>query len=383
MAIKQKKCVYYIRSTSIINDSRASKEITSLINNGYDVVVLGWDRDDRINDYENVYVNGKKINSIFFKKKSKYGKSLSTIKGLILFQFWVYNTLKKHKDEYSYIHACDFDCGYVSYRIAKRFNKYLVYDIYDYYIDSRPMPNILKRIVEKKEIEIINFADVSIICGEWRKKQIAKSNPKKLIVIHNTPNLHYIESQKIIKSKNKKIKVAYVGVFQENRLLLELLELFKNNSNYEFHIGGFGIYEAQIKNAANDYENIYYYGSLKYNEVLSLESDCDILVATYNPVIENHKYSAPNKVYEAMALGKPIIVCKNTGIDELVVNNKIGYSIDYDANEFFKILEEYRKNEKTIKSLSENSKKLYKEKYSWDSMERILIDSYNSLSRKR
>ena len=43
--------IYYIRSTSIINDSRASKEITSLINNNYNVVVIGWDRDKKIKDY--------------------------------------------------------------------------------------------------------------------------------------------------------------------------------------------------------------------------------------------------------------------------------------------------------------------------------------------
>ena len=65
--MSNKKTVYYIRSTSIINDSRATKEILSLINNGYNVTVIGWDRDNRIEDYNKFEVDGRIIQSIFFK----------------------------------------------------------------------------------------------------------------------------------------------------------------------------------------------------------------------------------------------------------------------------------------------------------------------------
>ena len=381
MKRKEKKTVCYVRSTSIVNDSRASKEILSLINNGFDVIVLGWDRDNRISDYNNIYISNIKIKAKFFKHKSKYGKSINTINGLILFQFWIYNELKSNKQNYDYIHACDFDCGYMAYKIAKKYNKKLVYDMYDYYVDSRDMPRFIKKSIEKKENRIINYADVSIICGEWRKKQIRMTNPKKLIVIHNTPDLQYKCSDKIIKSNSKKIKIAYVGVFQDNRLLLEILEKFKINKDFEFHIGGFGVYEKQIIAAAKNNDNIFYYGSLKYEQVLSLEADCDILFATYNPIIKNHKYSAPNKVYEAMALGKPIIVCKNTGIDELVIKNNTGYAIDYNAEEFVEILNKYKKDRKLLKKISDNAKKMYKEKYSWNLMEKKLISAYNDLEK--
>ena len=379
MKKKKKKTVCYVRSTSIVNDSRASKEIISLINNGFDVLVLGWDRDNRISDYNNIYISNIKINAKFFKCKSNYGKSINTIKGLMLFQLWIYNELKNNNKNYDYIHACDFDCGYMSYKIAKKYNKKLIYDMYDYYVDSRDMPSFIKKIIEKKENKIINYADVSIICGEWRKEQIKMTNPNKLIIIHNTPDLQYKGSKKIIKSESKKIKIAYVGVFQDNRLLLEILEKIKANKDFEFHIGGFGIYEKQISDAAKNNDNIFYYGSLKYEQVLSLEADCDILFATYNPVINNHKYSAPNKVYEAMALGKPIIVCKNTGIDELVIKNNTGYAIDYNADEFIEILNKHKRDRKLLKKISNNAKKMYKEKYSWNLMEKKLISAYNEL----
>ena len=379
--MSNKKTVYYIRSTSRINDSRATKEILSLINNGYNVTVIGWDRDNRIEDYNKFEVDGRIIQSIFFKYKSKYGMSVSTIYGLIRFQFWLKTVLKRNIKKIDYIHACDLDCGYISSKIAKKYNKKMIYDMYDYYADSRTMPKILKRFISKKENDVINKSALSIICGEWRKKQINKAKPQRLTIIHNTPNIDFKETKSIIKSKSKKIKVCYVGILQTDRLLLELLNEFKKHDDLEFHVGGFGIYEKEFLEASKKYSNIFYYGSLKYNQVLGLESDCDILFATYNPVIENHRYSAPNKVYEAMALGKPIIVCNNTGIDELVKKNNTGFAIDYDADKFFEILYKFKDNKEILNDISKNAKKLYNEKYNWNIMEKRLINEYRKLDK--
>ncbi len=373
-----KESIYYIRSTSIINDSRATKEISSLIKNGFDVCVLGWDRTHIIKDYNEVEINGKDVDSLFFKFKCNYGESFKNVFGLILFQLWLFFRLMKDNKKYVCIHACDFDCGYVSYIISNMYEKKLVYDMYDYYSDSRTMSSKMERIVNKLENSIIDSADVSIICGEWRKNQIKNSNPKRLIVIHNSPEIKDIKEKKIIKNKSKKLKIVYVGILQDHRLLLEILEEMKKNNEYELHVGGFGKYEKEFENASNEYNNIYYYGSLKYNDVLNLEKDCDILFATYDPKIKNHKYSAPNKIYEAMALGKPIIVCYNTGIDQLIVSKNIGDAIDYDAKEFIKALKKYNKKE-NIKDVEKRAKKLYFDKYSWNSMEKILISEYKNL----
>ena len=374
--------ICYVRSTSIINDSRATKEIESLINNNYNVYVIGWDRDKRINDYKSFKISNKKLECSFFKFNSTYGESKKNIIGLLLFQIYLFIVLIKNNKKYKYIHACDFDCGFISNIIAKMYNKKLVYDMYDYYTDSRPMPAKLEKIVNKLENNVINNAEVSIICGEWRKKQIKNSNPKKLVIIHNTPNLSNINYNRIIKSNSKKEKIVYVGILQDHRLIMETVNELAKNNKFELHIGGFGKYENEIKKIAEKHENIYFYGSLKYNDVLCLEKDCDVLLATYDPNIKNHKYSAPNKVYEAMALGKPIIVCKNTGIDELVEKNNTGFSINYDAKELIKKLEEISKDKKILKLISSNSKKMYEEKYNWQIMEKRLINIYSSMEEE-
>ena len=102
------------------------------------------------------------------------------------------------------------------------------------------------------------------------------------------------------------------------------------------------------------------------------------MFATYDPDIKNHKYSAPNKVYEAMALGKPIIVCKDTGIDKLVIENNTGCAIEYNAESFIEGIKLLVLNEENLEKIKINAQRLYNEQYSWKSMELKLLEIYEN-----
>lgn len=370
--------IYYLRSTSIINDSRASKEVLSLVEGGYKVTVVGWDRDGKIKDYnKDIVINQTPVKAEFLKFRAGYGESIVNVFGLCLFQFWLLYKLIRDNKKYKYIHACDFDCGFVAMIVCSIFNKKLVYDMYDYYSDSRPMGPFVTKLINGLENAVINSSYASIICGEWRTEQIAGSKPKQLFVIHNTPEISGVQHKNMLKSKADKIKIVYAGILQDHRLILEILEEIKEHNEYELHIAGFGKYEREILAAYQEGENVFFYGSLPYSDVLSLESECDILFATYDPDIKNHKYSAPNKVYEAMALGKPIIVCKDTGIDKMVTENKIGCAVEYNAKAFFEGIKQLVSNSENLEEIKFNAQKLYKEQYNWKTMEQRLMEIYS------
>lgn len=313
----------------------------------------------------------------FLKFRAGYGESIVNVFGLCLFQFWLLYKLIRDNKKYKYIHACDFDCGFVAMIVCSIFNKKLVYDMYDYYSDSRPMGPFVTKLINGLENAVINSSYASIICGEWRTEQIAGSKPKQLFVIHNTPEISGVQHKNMLKSKADKIKIVYAGILQDHRLILEILEEIKEHNEYELHIAGFGKYEREILAAYQEGENVFFYGSLPYSDVLSLESECDILFATYDPDIKNHKYSAPNKVYEAMALGKPIIVCKDTGIDKMVTENKIGCAVEYNAKAFFEGIKQLVSNSENLEEIKFNAQKLYKEQYNWKTMEQRLMEIYS------
>lgn len=373
----KKKRIAYLRSNSITNDSRCTKEIQSFINSfNFDVLIFCWDRENVLCNSNNLYNelrNNNSIKFLIYKRKSIYGSGLKNLFKIFLYNIWLFKKLKFYRNDFDTLHSCDFDTGFVTRLFCKKYHKKYIYDIFDYYSDSHNC-YFLKKFISKLENSVINESDSTIICNEWRKKQIALAKPKKLYVVHNSPEVNMHDIKSIIKSKSTRMKICYVGILQDDRLLLELLEKFKNNDLFEFHVGGFGKYSDLFKKASLEFSNIYYYGTMDYDSVLCLENDCDILFATYNPIISNHSYSAPNKLYEAMALGKPIIVCNNTGVDTFVKNNRLGYVINYDADEFINLLKSINKRE--LHSFFESSKKLYNEKYKWNVMFNKLKDRY-------
>lgn len=367
--------VLFLRTTSIVDDSRVRKEMDALLKAGFQVGVYGWDR-SRKSPLHQFHLENGNVNLDYSCIHCSYGGGLKNIIKRIMFNAQLKKYLKKNKNNYDIIHSCDLDTGIIARKFCKKYHKKLVYDIFDYFIDCHSLPLFLKDYFEKQEIKVINDADMTIICTEQRKAQIKKAHPKRLIVIHNTPkvpiNLEKIDFK--IKGKTKNFKIVYVGVLQNGRLLKEVAEQLKENPAIELHIGGFGIYENYFKQMSQDYKNIYFYGSMDYTNVLKLESQANALFATYDPNILNHKYSAPNKVYEAMALGKPIIVCKDTGVDKIVADNKIGEVISYSGLDFEKAIYEIKRQ----KYNKEKIQKVYS-LYHWNTMENRLINGYKEL----
>ena len=346
------------------------------------MTVVGWDRERKYKSQEETILlqNGQVLPIVRFGIPAVYGGGIKkTLKALRTFQRRLKSWLKTHKDNFDIIHAFDFDTGFVAKGIAKKYKKKLIYHILDFYVDSHPSGGrIVRNIVKKAEWSVINFAHTTILCTEKRKEQIVGSKPKKLVVIHNTPKM--IEGNILDREKAplKSIKIVYVGIFGEGRLLPELLEVVSENPCFELHIGGFGGLENLIRNFANTNENIFYYGKMAYKDVIELESNCDIMTAIYDPQVLNHKYAAPNKFYESLMLGKPLIMVKDTGWDEIVEKNRIGCLIDYDKEGLkeglYKVKELLNDQE-----LRERSQNLYLQEYSWDLMKKRIVTLYGEL----
>lgn len=372
------KNIFILRNNQIKPDSRVEKEAACLIEAGYNVKVLAWDRDSDHKPTEGyIHSMGVDIPIVWFGHKASFGGGMSNLMAFLSFQKSLFVWLTKHRNNVGIIHACDIDTAFVASIVKKLFRKTLVFDIFDFWFgDPR---NTFQKIIRKLQNSIIDMSDATIICTEERKFQIRDSNPIKLTVIHNTPPKVNIEKWEGLNSN--KTKVCYVGVFQQGRLLEEMYEFFINHPDIELHIGGFGRFESLYEKLAEEYPNIYYYGRLKYEQTLALESACDIMLAIYDPLQENHVFAAPNKFYESLMLGKPIIMVKGTGLSSIVEEEGIGYTIEYSVDGFEKGILELESKKPEWKRMSERMKMLYDEKYGWDEMKVRLIDLYSQLMK--
>ena len=373
------KTVIMLRNGTSNVDVRLRKEAIVLLEQGFDVIMLGWNRQPKVEQNEFVDKIGNKEVKVYLFDKPISGRL--GVRGLLKlqsFQRWLGKMLKRLRDEYQIIHACDFDTGNVAQKVAKKYNKKLVYDIYDYYSETRKLPKPIKAILKKKETNIINKADLTIICSQARIKQIYPANPKELIVIHNSPKIDAVDdfSMHMQGDGSGKIKLGYTGQLGEGRLLNQIFEVVSDYDDIEVHIAGGGDLKNVAESTAQNSPNMFFYGFRSHEECLGLSACCDILFAVYDPSVPNHKYSAPNKVYEAMAFGLPVIVCQNTGIDELVVNEDIGRAIPYDAKSFFEVAKELASDSTTLEKIKRNGENAYNQKYGWDIMAKTLANAY-------
>lgn len=303
-----------LRSTDGNPDSRLQKYVDALDNAGVAFFTICWDRNDNFSS------NSKKV---FYKKKALYGSGWRNILKLLGFNFFILKILILRRNEYKSIHACDFDTILPAMIMKLLFCKKVIYDIFDWYVDSREM-GWAKHLVLLLERFYLKNVDVTIICEEERAKQLC-CTPRKLWVLPNIPNIHYAKS---LKSKPSDfLRLSYVGVFSAHRGLDKIISFLEMYPNYHLDIAGFGELEPMIKSAAERCRNIHYWGSVDYDKGLSIMENSDIILAIYETSIPNHIYAAPNKYYEGLFLGKPILTTKGTYVGQKTEKFNTGFTI--------------------------------------------------------
>jgi len=375
--------ILIVRSLDTKFDSRVLKESISLLKKGHEVSILDWDRDNKHGIVASTFPTQfgviKKFtfghravpDSGFKKNLFPYIKFFGAIRKFV----------RCHFSEFNVFHLCDLPTMLPLVKILKKREKKIVYDIFDYFPDGRKWPAIVRKLLVKLENRNIKMADATIICSENRLKQIGKAIPKKLVIIHNSPDIcATFDDKPNSRNKSDHISVAYLGLLSKDRYIPEIINIVKNNPRLELHIGGVGALEKFVcKEAANE-SRITYYGKLPYEEVINIENRCDIILALYDSSIPNNRYSAPNKFYESLALGKMLVMAKGMGFDDFFAKQEFGVTIEpteYGINSGISTLVS---KEAKWAEFSKTEKIMFNEKYSWKIMEERLWLLYDELS---
>lgn len=375
--------IVLIRATEVMPDPPVEKMANTLISHGHSVTILAWDRSNTYAERGSIKkLANSETEIVHFGIPAKYSGGIkANFKGLLLFQMRIIRWLFRHRREYDAVHAFDFDTGFASMICCKLLRKKLIYHVLDYYVEGHILPSqLLNSIIEFFEIRVINSANATVICTEKRKEQIRKASPRKLYVIHNTPDsVQQMDTSFQANGCTGKLKLVYVGVLSRMRLLKETVEVVSKMDDVEMHIGGFGEYEDWMQKAAEQYSNVFFYGKLQYSETLALEKQCDIMMAVYDPSIRNHKYAAPNKFYESIMLGKPIIMAFDTGYDDVIIKNDIGILTEYSECGIRDAIYALEKRRNEWNDMGKRAMNLYNSNYSWTIMTERIEEMYRNL----
>jgi glycosyltransferase involved in cell wall biosynthesis len=229
---------------------------------------------------------------------------------------------------------------------------------------------------------------MTIICSDERKAQISGSHPKKLIIVENSPeDMEVRDDFRLAEGSDMtRPKAVYAGMLVFDRFLKETCEVMMERNDIEWHVAGYGVLRSYIEECAATHDIIFYYGPLPYDDILALEKQCDIMIALQNPSVANNRYSAPNKFYEAMMLGKPLIMVRNGSIYREIEDNGTGEVINasdgHVKEEIAEAFDRLLARREEWGGMGAAARKLYEDKYPWSRSAANLLEGYRSLSEQ-
>jgi glycosyltransferase involved in cell wall biosynthesis len=366
--------VLIIRSNHCNPDPRVQKIRDFLESSHYSVWTLGWNRTGDAQELTEVGTKVKKLELVGI--RAPYGNGLKNLFAQFRYQFALMHRLFRDYRDIDVIHACNLDTGLVAFIFCKLTKKKFVYDCFDFYSDSFPVPSFLKPIVKSLELRLISAAEVVFIASENRAEQIEGARPKVLGVLPNVPPvIHKVLDSAI----NPRLTLGYVGSLTSQRFLLEVIEIVKSSENLALRIAGFGEYEVDIERESQNCNRIEFYGRVDYSKGLEIAASCDVLFAMYDPRVPNHKYSAPNKYYEAAMLGKPLIVCEGTSTDKLLIAHGTGYVANYSIEDFSKVLTNILDEPESLVYKGSLAKSLFEREYTLDKVREKFLKDYEKI----
>ena len=360
-------------------DVRLKKELETIKRNGYQVCLIIWERSwplDLDNDVE--------IKSLML------DVPVGNIKTLFYFPLWwsfmVYWLFRMQWDA---VHSVNFDTFLFSFVIAKIKRKPIVYDIFDSYGDV--MHRLLRPIIVALDNFTMKFSDAIIIADDSRINQIAKGIKNRIITINNTPDDSYFQKNSSTESKSSVTEDEFTiflgGKITKQRGTDLIISAVKEINDVKLIIKGFCSeeeYKRDLLAATENMPNVdMYLDGVSYDEIIKITLQSDLTLALYDPEYPNNVYASPNKLFESMASGNPIIVNENTSMASIVLEENCGIVVPYNDVDATKKAILQIKNDKELKTrLGENGRNAYISKYNWNVMEERLIDIYDYILKK-
>lgn len=374
--------VLICRSNPVAPDPRIEKLAEALGQAGYEVLVLAWDRTGQLPREE----VRSEYRIVRFSHASPYGLGLKNIFNLLCWQVFLLRRLIQEWQGSTFIHACDFDTLLPCLLSKALGGNRIIYDIFDLYADSRRnIPGFIRNLLRMLELKSLEWVDAVILADDTRREQIAEAKPRRIITVYNSPpDALRALKRNDVPSRPGELRLVYVGLLQVERGLLEIMDILSCHPDWHLDLAGFGGGdEERILSLARSLPNVTWHGRVPYRQALELSYAADVLFATYDPAVPNHRYSSPNKVFEAMMLAKPVVVARDTGIDRLVEGINCGMVVPYgDVAALETALARLAQDPVLRQRLGENGRRAYEEKYNWNVMQERLLALYRDLAPK-
>jgi len=352
------------------------KEAKALVTAGYKVIlIVQYDKED--------IINGVKIIPLP-KSKNRIYRMFSLAKRAYRL------ALEQEADIY---HFHDPELLPWMVKLKRKTNAKVIYDVHEHYPNSildkywiRPKFSriIISKIFDRLEKFLVSFLDFVI----YTTPVVGKRYKEMKIWADSIENYPLLELSGNFK-RNPQKNIIYLGGMTKIRGICELLESFamvvKKHPDWRLYLIG----EIKPEIFANEInklistlhieKNTELINWVPYEEKEEYSSRALIGVVTYLPYANNMS-CLPNKLFEYMLVGLPVVASNFSLYKEIVEGNNCGICVNpLEPKEIAKAIEYLIEHPEEARRMGENGRKAVLEKYNWENESKKLLKIYRLL----
>ncbi|QCE41152.1 glycosyltransferase family 4 protein [Psychroserpens sp. NJDZ02] len=344
------------------------KECISLKNNGYNVSLIVADgKGDDVVEGVKIYDIGKlegRLNRFIKTTKKIYKKAVEI-----------------NADLY---HFHDPDLMPAGFKLIKK-GKYVIYDVHEDLPGQTMGKPYIKPVFRKpialalKTLEHFFSKRYSYIITATPHIKSLFDNRNKAIDINNYP----FKNELLSEEKNyleKKQEVCFVGAISEIRGLEQVVNAM-DGLDVKLNLAGKSnqVSFRDKLTKTKGWNNVNELGLVTRQDVKTILANSKVGIVTYLPS-PNHIYSQPNKLFEYMSAGIPVIASNFDLWKQIVEDYDCGICVDPESSEEIRAaIKELIDKPKKAQKMGENGKKAVMNKFNWASEEKKLIKLYEEI----
>lgn len=261
-------------------------------------------------------------------------------------------------------------------------NVKVIYDCHEYETEMYGLAGIQKKLKKFLERNLIKHADKVVCVSESIAKDYERIyNISKPYVVLNCPEFKEQKRSNLFREilgiREDQVIFLYQGALSRGRGIEILLEAFQNlnSGRHVLVCMGYGPLEPLIRSKARISDTIYFSPAVSPDVLLQYTSSADFGVSFIEDSCLSYRFCLPNKVFEYLMAGVPILTSNLYEMKSLVDREKVGIAAESNTIEGFRRAVFYSEELNYAEILQ--SVFQARKKYCWENQELILDEIYN------